>query len=865
MRKHTAILIVLLSLLSCLPAASVETVTFPLRADTETKTGSVVISLDKDKSPQTSKAMSTDVAPGNHGVVVDQNGKPIPYATVFVPAPPKAKPGKSIVVYSSAPMDSYARTTADKNGAFPYSPGSWPRPIAVAKGYSYGEAPYGGDKNAPIKIKLWPEYTVKGRVIDETGKPVLGALVKVHDLFGGTDFQQPLLYPNDWAPNQATTCKNGSFTLSHLPSPTRFESWDLQLIVAKDGRASVRKSISKHSLSAVEITEPLACTVEGTVYLPGKHEFAPAGTRLRVYAQSQYGWEPQDVQTSSDGTFRLTGLPPGTAGIQLVPPEYSWPNGVPTAPAISPWTATALNVILDPRNPLKVEMILSPGAVIRGNVKKQWDGLPAKGARLTISHSGVSDVGYQETAYTDANGDFAARVAPGDAVITLQEYGSGSYYDQAGPSRIALKAREGEDKSGVQIIATRYEYTDKLIADDLEIKPGTYELRWDKDLTYAGHGIMGTGDLQPKAVFALLRGRPRKASKSIIYRAYSIDGRGAAGTLIIALDKSMSGSRHYDTLYVDRNRNFDLSDDEPMGIAANEATSRIWMAVRAGQGSRSPNEETLVSVHVSLLGENAVRTYVEKKGGWVGHVETNVGRIDCAIGDSNYSGSYGDSTAKSPSDPVATNSDLLFLDDTGLGRLDTDAYGPTCVRIYPISRIGGRFYKLWVNPAGDRISIEPYKGPTGRVRVTAESTRGLDGEATFFSLISSEALFDFAYSGSKPVSVPAGYYQGINCDLHITAKNQKNPVFAECKIRRPIEVKANTENVVRVSGPASLSIDPDPGSPVWQSGKSNFFNWSIRVGNDTTIKSFSGKPALPRLSFINDKGKIVRRVEAGYT
>jgi hypothetical protein len=861
MRNYAGILLVALALLACSVAA--ESVTMPIFiTDHNTVTGVTTRTVTVDTLGSRVFVAPTSARPKGETVtrivVVNQDGKPIPKATVYA-------------ITTDGSKQTYNKLSVDKNGKLRYVSRGWTPLVAIAPGYSYG-MPIDQPDRTNIQIKLWPEYKLKGRIVDESGKPVVGAKVIIRNLYGrsrnGGDHLQ---FPRYRKWSETTTAKDGSYLLPHLPAPQKFDYWEADLGIASKGRASITKRFSSRDLAAsAKITQPLECVIEGVLYLPGKSGPAPVGSGIVVSVPSQFGWEPRQTRTDKDGKFRVGELPPGRAGIMLSPPEFRWNNGKPDE-EIRPWVTRALDVTLDSRNPTRAEMVLTPGALIKGVVKKKADGQPAKQARLIIRHAGIPDNSYTpEILLTDDSGEFRARVVPGGVQVSVQSY-ENFYYQPDDAPGASFKIAEGEDKTGIEILVTpsTYEAARKPVPVDFGVKPGDYELKWNPEFACRSFTGYGFGDRKTNEVLALLKGRPKKASKNVLYRAYQFDGRGSDGLLMLAIDKS-SPTGPYDTVVVDRNRNFDLSDDAPGNVAPNEAMrSAKWVEVQSHQGipgGEQTNHPIQVNLQVYDAGARGAYCYIQKKGGWTGLVDTNAGQVDCAVGDTNCNGAFDDVTSRANNDSAQIPGDTFFLDDNGLGRLSTQDSGPHTVQIYSVSQIGRKFYSIRINPVGNRLNIRPYAGPTGSIIVTSDDVQGMSGQPTSFTLVGRDATYNFSECQGKPVTLPVGTYQITQCTLALNTKKLDKPFNLVCDISStPLEVRADEQSAFGISGPISLAINPEVRQIAWKPGTTVTMNWNIKIGKDATVTAIGDNRTPPRVKFIDSKGKTVRTVNAGYT
>lgn len=791
-----------------------------------------------------------------NGIVVNQDGKPLPKATVYA-------------VRRDGPSLTYEKLAVDKGGKFTYASGNWTPFMAVAEGYSCG-VPVDRRDRQSVRIKLYPEYIARGKVVDDNGKAIAGAKVTIRGVYGQSqNGQDRYEFPQNGKWSETITAKDGAFALAHLPDPQRFDYWSINLSISADGRATINRGFDGRDLQSLDkITQPLGCAADGILYLPGKTGPAPTGTRVIVSVTSQYGLESRYAETDANGKFHLGELPPGPAGIMLMPPQFRWNNNNQPVSEPAPYVSQAAEMTLTPGKPANVEMVLTPGAIVKGVVKKKADGLPAKRARMIVEHAGILDGSNErQMVYCDNNGEFTARVVPGDVQVSVQEYENSYYQPEDAPS-VSLKLAEGEEKTGIELLVTpsSYQSANKPASADFEVKAGDYELKWDSDLMCRSFVGYGFGDRQPKDVLTLLKGKPKDASKNITYRTYQFDGKDDTGLLLVGVDKSPS-AKQFDTVYIDQNRNFDLSDDSPIKASSDEGRRRpTWVEVQSHQGpldSEHTNNPVQVSVQVYDAGARGAYCQIQKKGGWTGQMNTSAGLVQCAAWDSNCNGQFSDVAAKDRG-PTGMG-DFFFIDDNGLGRVITQGYGPHAVQVYKTSQIGRKFYSIKVSPVGNHVSVQPYAGPMGSIIVKADDVQGMSGQADGFSVQSDGSAYSFSECMGKPVSLPVGIYQISQCKLALNSKKLKGPFNVVCDISSPVEVKPDGQAAVSVFGPISLAIDPELKNMIWPAKSTVPLSWNIKIGSNATLTGIGENRVPPKVKFIDTKGKIVQTVNAGYT
>jgi beta-lactamase regulating signal transducer with metallopeptidase domain/protocatechuate 3,4-dioxygenase beta subunit len=172
-------------------------------------------------------------------------------------------------------------------------------------------------KIVPVTIDLEPAVyvTIRGTMVDQTGKPIAGARVRVALWLGGSQAESP------WGV-EPTTDAQGGFVLKHLRVGDRF-----QIRADKKGRAgAVTQWIVADKPGAIDLANlsmgPAAGEVVGTVTDPDGKPIV--GARV-IYNDL----ERKEAKTDERGVFGLTRLPDGDINLTIEAPGFErWPHRV---------------------------------------------------------------------------------------------------------------------------------------------------------------------------------------------------------------------------------------------------------------------------------------------------------------------------------------------------------------------------------------------------------------------------------------------------------------------------------------------------------------------------------------------------------
>ncbi len=358
-----------------------------------------------------------------------------------------------------------------------------------------------------------------------------------------------------------------------------------------------------------------------------------------------------------------------------------------------------------------------------------------------------------------------------------------------------------------------------------------------------------------------LKAKPEFKSKNVKVEAYRIDGKGDAGLLIAAMDESKGTGKGFDTLYVDCNRNFDLTDDSPISLTARrerEADGE-WITVNARQCSPCGGETgNPIEVQLRLCNHRTWSHIVPSwTGGWKGRIETNKGTVDCAVVDVNGDGIFGGTG-------TGSNVDSLFVDANGLGSLSISDDSRHRIRLSRVPFVGWAFYQVSVADAGRTLRVDRYAGPMGTLVVKATDVNGASGAASQMSLAGSQGVWSLeGLSGEKPAQIPVGDATLTHCTVAL-ANGTKPPTVVSCELKRPVKILDGSEQAVEIRGKVSAEISPSVKTLRWKQGSSESFDWVVKIGSDVTVTSLGRGSLAPKLEFTDKRGKVVATKTSSY-
>jgi hypothetical protein len=847
--------------------------------------------------------------------VIGSDGKPAPRATMIAPDGPNQPPSVSVTnavgtfiydvpeesknVYrvldaAGAPMPhakvwlSSMKSTRksemvmDDKGEYSLKKGQEPvtrqkKQVfvrVVAAGYTYATE-YFTATDKQIMVRLQPDRPLKARVVGEDGSPLQGAKVTLLYASAGDEFGRAFSFgpESDRSPVAVTTGKDGAFTLCHLPGGRNARSAQVTLRLDGRGRSRIERIYRVEGLAkSGKIVLPRECIVQGTLYPPGKVGALPERLLLRMTLKENGALDQpsyHDADIGKDGKFRFDKLPPGKALIILWAYRTRPLNWV--MPAVQ-------NLVISPSEVKNLELVGTTGALISGVVRDKTTGNPIPRAFLNVQHPGNPQ---GENALTDKDGKFTIRVAPGKVSMYVESIFNGDKpvrYEENDRSVVTVEVADGQDKSGVDLSVgppkkpeseqreSGQESEIGRIPDDFELRQGAYDLTWNPGYDISDFPGFGVEPKSPEAK-KLARKAPSFVSSKPMYLAFRIDSAKDDGLLLMALDESQGARTGYDVAYVDLNRNFDLTDDEPLKYDPDEGMTP-WFKLPSRQGS-TEGEHTNNPVHLRLSGPSsgaknisANDFYLDRKGAWTGYVDTNKGKVQFALVDGNANGIYGEQTNLEDWTDCdsASLGDVVFADTTGFGKAVVKDNSPHEIILCETTRLANRLYTIRANTIGNKVAIGPYEGATGQFTVTCGSVQGLNGAIEEQILAGKAGMFDFSDRGDKPVTVPAGKYNLTQFIVKLEAK-KPNSCRIIVALRPGTFIEPGKLTAATISGKLSSAISPSRQTLTLKANSSESVEWVTMIGENATLTSPGDQP---RARFFGAKGKLVATAKVDY-
>ncbi len=245
-------------------------------------------------APTGTTTLTVDVARGAtvEGTVVDTTGRPLAKGSVWIDRPKSGEHGFADV---KAGAFSFAGLAAGAYDLHVSAPGHVDH---VAK------LNVSGMELAKVHVTLIAAATIRGKVVDVHGVPIVGAQVR----FVG---------PDGDVGDYARTDAKGAYVLGGVPTTTghlqvsKGTELALAMTAAPDDQGLPFTAKAGQSLTQDLVVESCAHTIRGTVQDAAGKPVAGATVAVRRHVEGSSGWSHGEVVTDAAGAFTVTGLPAG--------------------------------------------------------------------------------------------------------------------------------------------------------------------------------------------------------------------------------------------------------------------------------------------------------------------------------------------------------------------------------------------------------------------------------------------------------------------------------------------------------------------------------------------------------------------------
>ncbi len=305
-----------------------------------------------------------------------------------------------------------------------------PRVVAGKEGLALGWCHYTHSSELIPTIRLGKPRLLKGTVVDETGRPVSGATVRIcirNRMMAEYTYIAPI-DPKSWFVTH--TDMDGQFVFNNIPKGATAD-----FMVKAPGKATI-STFSDLGLDVgeqfhagqtdIRIKLPVEARLSDTVVNESTGQ-ALAGVGILAHHCNSAGWRihhcPDPVQTDDNGRFELAGLAPATYQLETVFDQAR---------------SACLTMTLEAGQIMRnVKVSLSKGIPFEVVVCDVEEENPIENADVTVTKKPAESRydTFSQTVTTDANGLARLKVPPGECDVKVHKFGYGAIFE---PQRVQI-------------------------------------------------------------------------------------------------------------------------------------------------------------------------------------------------------------------------------------------------------------------------------------------------------------------------------------------------------------------------------------------------------------------------------------------
>jgi len=484
--------------------------------------------------------------------------------------------------------------------------------------------------------------------------------------------------------------------------------------------------------------------------------------------------------------------------------------------------------------------------VVKGRVIDKPTGMAATGGTMQVLQAGQPTQQAVKVPI-EKDGSFTVRTAPGAFSISLincKISSSSAYNAYCTDSDVKVPAQEfrmeeGEEKSDVvfkiDFEAMQCEVLFKgrrlSLPTDFQIKPGTYRLTWDPNTPSSDpEAYRHYSSKQARERMTKL---PELKSDKPTYGCIQIDG--TANLLCYIFDRDAGANR--DTLYVDANRNGDLTDDKPVtwpSVSSSSFGDTPWVTVQAHQGTGDTRTSHPMKIRWRMRG--LLPQNLDRKGAWAGMLDTSNGWAKVIVPDLNNNGLYNDGfdSATHYQPGLPTSDSILFKG--GTDRFDSIRYALLFVQ-GEVQLIAGKPYILTASATGSEITVKAYTGPMGKLLVRKIDLGGSVGWSGSITTIGRNGEIHHDAVAGKEIMLAPGDYTIDYINLILGSGQNRQDV--QGFMHRPIHIEPNGQTVLDIIEKLQqVKIMNDYRTVLFKADAEEGIIWSYCFGD--VIKGYAG-------------------------
>ena len=422
----------------------------------------------------------------------------------------------------------------------------------------------------------------------------------------------------------------------------------------------------------------------------------------------------------------------------------------------------------------------------------------------------------------------------------------------------------------------------KTVTSQLALKPGTYKGVWtvpEGDQKGPGldgpYGYCNLDDKlqdQVKGKPAFKSEKPKFGQLTFSSEAIPMSEREKIRGILLALDESGGTGKGYDTLYLDVNRNLDLSDDPAVTGKVTDQGSmkniRFESAAKLPYNQLTGGSNTNIArIDIQVAQPTEKYTYCSAflNGCWSGEIDSNHGKIPFRLADMSGDGVYGtnwDFLSEIPKMGDAVQ--LALAGDKDFGDAN-DPYNEQYFFSKAVS-VAGKLYVFKPSESGDKLEVAAYAGPVAHLAFKTVPI-GKTPLKVKTALAAGETGIYWLPKDGKSMNVPAGKYKVYMAELEVIDSKGKTWSVQAMPTKNSIISLAKGKTVTaKIGGPIKMSIGSDtPDIALKPGGELNVnLAFTFSTGQNAGGINQIGSRAQPNIVLKNAKGKVLDKQTAGF-
>jgi len=248
-----------------------------------------------------------------------------------------------------------------------------------------------------------------------------------------------------------------------------------------------------------------------------------------------------------------------------------------------------------------------------------------------------------------------------------------------------------------------------------------------------------------------LASQPAYVSDRPLYLKATL-GQGPDSQYTLVLDASKGPGREYDTLYLDRNNDESLADEQPIRGYRRDGATWFGPIPLLLPGKNGPYLYHLLTIYRSQGGSGPT-VELQSAGYYLGRASLGEGRHPLALVDANGNGVFNDlSTGPEEGDRL-----LIDLNDDGLFETESEE-SEEVYRLSAFLPVQDRYYTLTLPPEGGTLAVAEPQLAFGTLR---------SRWAPFWIQLSSDQGFFHFHSREPELRIPVGTYRLHACAVEV--------------------------------------------------------------------------------------------------